>query len=393
MATQCFWQSASDNDAKPVRVAPAALRVLAVDDQPNVRFALRLLLRAAGHEAETVGTPAEALQQIVREHYDVALVDLNYTRDTTSGGEGLELVERLHAAHPELLIVVMTAWGTVDVAVAAMQRGAVDFIQKPWDNAQLLAKLDKVVAGARDRAAIDKEERDDAIAIQRRLSTVDIPQIAGCEIVGLSRSLRYIGGDCAQVTPLGPHKFAISIADVAGKGVPGALLAANLRGAERPLVTAGMAPRILCRELNRVVGDVTTSGKFVSFFAAVVDAERRSLTYANAGHNPPLIVSADGSARTLATGGAVLGVFDDWQYEQEEVQLAPGDRIVLFTDGIVEAWSEARGEFGSDLLTAVARDHRVHSAAGMHRGIMDAVLDHCDGNFQDDATLVVIGIE
>lgn len=118
-----------------------ALQILAADDQPAVLEALRLLLKAEGLEIETAGTPAAVVAAAEKREFDVALVDLNYTRDTTSGREGLDLLTRLQAVDPTLPVVVMTAWGSVDLAVEAMRRGARDFVQKPWDNARLLAIL------------------------------------------------------------------------------------------------------------------------------------------------------------------------------------------------------------------------------------------------------------
>src|SRR6185369_4788731 len=114
-------------------------RVLIADDQADVLEALRLLLKSEGFHIETVKRPSDIITSIEERDFDVLLMDLNYTRDTTSGQEGLDLLTRIPKLDSTLPIVVMTAWGSVDVAVEAMRRGASDFIQKPWDNARLLA--------------------------------------------------------------------------------------------------------------------------------------------------------------------------------------------------------------------------------------------------------------
>jgi DNA-binding NtrC family response regulator len=116
-------------------------RILIADDQREVREALRLMLKAEGFETETSGSPAEILQAVTTREFDAVLMDLNYTRDTTSGREGLDLLARLRSLDDALPVVVMTAWASVDVAVEAMRRGARDFVEKPWDNARLLAIL------------------------------------------------------------------------------------------------------------------------------------------------------------------------------------------------------------------------------------------------------------
>ncbi len=119
--------------------ATSAPRVLIADDQPDVREALKLLLKAEGYQTEAVSSPRGVLAAVESGEFDVILMDLNYARDTTSGQEGLDLLMQLQASDPLLPVVVMTAWASVDLAVEAMRRGARDFVQKPWENARLLA--------------------------------------------------------------------------------------------------------------------------------------------------------------------------------------------------------------------------------------------------------------
>jgi DNA-binding NtrC family response regulator len=116
-------------------------RILVADDQADVLAAIRLLLKAEGFNIETAASPSGVLKAIDTQEFDVVLIDLNYARDTTSGAEGLDLLARIRSVDPTLPVVVMTAWGSVDLAVEAMRRGARDFIQKPWDNARLLTIL------------------------------------------------------------------------------------------------------------------------------------------------------------------------------------------------------------------------------------------------------------
>lgn len=114
-------------------------RILIADDQPDVLEALRLLLKSEGYATEAVKSPAAALKAVEARDFALVLMDLNYARDTTSGAEGLELLQKLMALDATLPVVVMTAWASVDVAVEAMRRGARDFVTKPWDNPRLLA--------------------------------------------------------------------------------------------------------------------------------------------------------------------------------------------------------------------------------------------------------------
>jgi DNA-binding NtrC family response regulator len=142
-----------------VRSEPAVPRVLIADDQPDVLEALRLLLKAEGFRIESAGSPAAILEAVDGDDYDVVLMDLNYTRDTTSGQEGLDLLSQLRRHDPTLPVVVMTAWGSVEVAVEAMRRGARDFVQKPWENARLLTIVRTQVELAR---ALRRQQRLEA---------------------------------------------------------------------------------------------------------------------------------------------------------------------------------------------------------------------------------------
>ena len=147
---------AGSNDRRP---ATDAARVLIADDQPDVLEALRLLLKGEGYRLESAGSPAGILEAIDTEEFEAVLMDLNYARDTTSGQEGLDLLSQIRLHDPTLPVVVMTAWGSVEVAVEAMRRGARDFVQKPWENARLLTILRTQVELAR---ALRRQQRLEA---------------------------------------------------------------------------------------------------------------------------------------------------------------------------------------------------------------------------------------
>src|SRR5688500_17243060 len=147
-------------------------RILVADDQPDVLHALRLLLRAEGFDVKTAGSPRDVAAAVAEQEFDVLLIDLNYTRDTTSGKEGLDLLTRLQAVHPNLPVIVMTAYGTIDGAVEAMRRGARDFVVKPWDNSRLLATLRTQIELGRALRRGDRLED-----VNRRLTTEGRPEL------------------------------------------------------------------------------------------------------------------------------------------------------------------------------------------------------------------------
>jgi len=377
----------------PLAEKVPAGRVLIADDQQHILFALQMLLRGSGFSTETVTHPARVLDALESESFDAVLMDLNYTRDTVGGAEGLDLVSKIRALDSALPVVVMTAWSTVDLAVEAMRRGASDFVQKPWENRDLLHKLEQQLSLAREQRRKQRqheEELRDAREIQRGLLPQTLPQVAGYEIAAINRPLRFIGGDYYNVMRMDDRHTAVCIADVAGKGMPAALLMSSLQAALQPLIAQKMPPAELCQRLNRILCDVMPLGKFISFFYGVLDNAENRLTYCNAGHNPPLVIRADGASSELGAEGAVLGQFPAWQYRQSELQMSSGDRMLLFTDGLVEASGANEEPFGEENVIRVARENRQCSAQDLMGALMRAASDHCGGHFQDDASLIVL---
>ncbi len=323
-------------------------------------------------------------------------MDLNYTGDTTSGREGIDLLARVQEIDQLLPVIVMTGWGSVDLAVEAMRRGVRDFVQKPWDNAHLLATLRQEIAGGRARRLHDATERRDlaeALKIQQRLLPQQIPQVDGWEVAVSWQPASGVGGDCFDAIRFRDSRLAISIADVVGKGIPAALLMSNLQAAVRAFASEAVEPRDLCQQVNRILCGNIAEGRFISFFYCILDAAAGVLTYTNAGHYLPAIVRAGGAVARLDCGGPVLGVLPDAEYEQAEVQLAPGDRIVLFTDGLTEARNGADEEFGERRLLDAAVRHRACSAPALQARLTDAVATFTGGRLQDDATLIVVASE
>jgi sigma-B regulation protein RsbU (phosphoserine phosphatase) len=368
-------------------------RVLVADDQPHVLDALQLLLKGHGYRTETVTHPARVLQALKAGEFDVVLMDLNYTRDTTAGGEGLELVSQIRSIDENLPLVVMTAWSSVDLAVEAMRRGASDFVQKPWGNRQLLEKLESQVERCRSLRRVQRQRADelqDAREIQNNLLPKNFPQIKDYEIAGMTKPMRHVGGDYYDVVRISETQTVFCIADVSGKGMPAALLMSSLQAALKPLMWDCRSPRELCRRLNRILCEIAPVGKFVSFFYAVLDSKDNRLTYCNAGHNPPALVRADGGTSELNAAGAVLGQFPDWVYEQSEVQLRPGDTLMLFTDGLVEACDQDEEPFGEERLNRIVLENRGAGAESLQKLLMQAALAHCGGSFQDDASMIVL---
>ena len=228
-------------------------RVLIADDLHEVREALRLLLKGEGFETETAASPAEILQAVTTREFDAVLMDLNYTRDTTSGREGLDLLARLRTVDESLPIVVMTAWASVDVAVEAMRRGARDFIEKPWDNARLLAIL---------RNQIDLHK---ALRRGQRLEAENELLRAGGDptLIARSAAMRPV---LELIERVGPSEASVLITgeNGTGKGVVARALHASSTRATVPMVTVntgGLSEAVFESELFGHVRGAFTDAK------------------------------------------------------------------------------------------------------------------------------------
>lgn len=371
-------------------------RVLIADDQHDLLDALRLLLKGEGIQMEAVTSPDAALAALSRSPYDLLLMDLNYTGDTTSGTEGMDLLARVQALDSSLPVVVMTGWGSVDLAVETMRRGVRDFVQKPWDNAQLLATLRSEIDAGRERrrrAEDDKRELEEARRIQRKLLPTVVPQVDGCEIATQWRPASGVGGDCFDLIPFGSSRIAVCIADVVGKGIPAALLMSNLQASVRAFASEAAQPAELCQQVNSILCGRIAEGRFISFFYCRIDTSLGLVTYANAGHYPPVVVRQDGTVFRLESGGPVLGVFNDAAYEQALEQISCGDRIIMFTDGVTEARNTDDEEFGEDRLIAAAIENRACSAPALEARLAECVSMFTGDVLHDDATLIVVAVD
>jgi DNA-binding response OmpR family regulator len=525
-------------------------RALIADDQPEVLQALRLLLKGEGIQTFSVTSPAAVIDALKSQHFDIVLMDLNYTRDTTSGREGLDLLTRIAALDSTLPVVVMTGWGSVDLAVEAMRMGVQDFVQKPWENDRLLNTLRTHIAKGRivrkglrldaemkvlngeiidapdlhvmfqrvaahllralrtsrvaiftraplDRAfwatvqaggteeilgklkfepdnrllnhldgicdpwskelaepdmaklrqvgcsrllplrlkgdlfgfvsigaklsgeAFDEEEirflklvadrigfgienlrlrgqeREwaEAREIQRGLLPKQVPQIPRHEIFGGWQPASAVGGDYYDALKFTDTKVALCIADVSGKGMPAALLMSNLQAAVKAFASEAVPPKDLCAKVNRVICSNIAPNRFITFFYCLYDTARMRLSYARAGHDAPILMRKDGSHLRLREGGAVLGVFPDWNYEQDEVAFSPGDRLLLFTDGVTEITNSSGEEFGERRLLEFLTQNRHLGARKLQTQIMQTIAEFSSGEFHDDATILVMSTE
>ena len=251
------------------------------------------------------------------------------------------------------------------------------------ENARL---FEQAVAAERMEQEIQK-----AAEIQNHLLPSEGPPMPGYEVFGTSLMCRAVGGDYYDYLPLEAGRYALGLGDVAGKGLPAALLMASFQASLRALAELELPPDDTLRRLNRLLSRTVPENRFVTFFYAVLDPASHELSYVNAGQNPPYIVRARGGADRLKQSGPPLGLLEDSTYVAHQVRLEPGDILVCYSDGVTEARGHADLEFGEERLTELVAKENARGPQDLLRVVTEAMEAHCTGlAYQDDVTLVIL---
>jgi len=244
------------------------------------------------------------------------------------------------------------------------------------------------------QSELEKErmERELQIAseIQRHLIPEKIPEVEHLDISATYRPCKEVGGDFYDIIPFGQDKIIFVMADVAGKGVPGALLVATMQASLRAYPEFTHDLKEVVKKLNHLLIQSTMDDSFITFFIMLYDIKSHVIQYINAGHNPPFIVSSKGEIKELNVGGIFLG-FQPWEYEVEEIRMENGGVVVLYTDGLVEAMDSGEREFGEERLKELLKKHRKSPSDQIQSIIIQQVADFIgDKPLQDDFTLLIV---
>src|SRR5215471_4701406 len=352
-------------------------RVLVCDDQPDVLEALRLLLKGQGWQTVTADSPNALLHAARADSFDLILTDLNYTRDTTSGKEGMDLLASLEEQGNTVPVVVMTAWGNVDLAVEAMRRGACDFVQKPWDNNRLLATIRKQAEPVRLR----KSELEIAANVQQKLFPRKLRRLASLDYAGHCVPAREVGGDYYDFLDVSGNSIGFVLGDVSGKGVPAALLMANLQACFRSQAPSSLErPAGVLAMVNKHFFDSTAAERFATLVFAVYNERTRRVRYVNCAHCPPLLLRSSGEIERLGSTATMLGAFEHWQCGEAEVDLRQGDTLLLYSDGVSEAGVESGEEFGEERLIHTLRVNQGVPAEALVQSLVNDVSEFSAGS-------------
>jgi sigma-B regulation protein RsbU (phosphoserine phosphatase) len=268
------------------------------------------------------------------------------------------------------------------------------FSQITRDALQLIAlEVGDAIDRSRLEVAAEKARWEAARAIGAEIKRELVPDTEKSgpffHVVGKVTPSRSVGGDVILVTELQSSGVAIAVGDVAGKGPAAALMASFLLGVMDAMVATHTVPREVVRAINAAMLSRQMESRFATMFYATLHADG-ALQYCNAGHNPPLIVS-DGGIQRLETGGMVLGLFEHAPYEDAVIQLAPGDTVIAFSDGVTEARNNVGEEFSDERLVRLVQEHARESIPALRDTVL-AELDMFRGSapLSDDASLLVL---
>ena len=376
-------------------------KILVVDDEPDVEplmlQRMRRHIRSGRYSFVFAQNGIEALEVLNSDpDIDMVVSDINMPRM-----DGLTLLSQIAELNPDLRAVIVSAYGDMKNIRTAMNRGAFDFVTKPLDFDDLQVTIERTLENmkawkealaSRDKLVSLQRELDVASQMQQSILPTLFPKGDEFETFGSMEPARNVGGDFFDVVQLDNGQIGLAIADVSDKGVPAALFMMSSRTLLKGAAIGLTEPGKVLSEVNNLLAEDNESAMFVTVLYAVYDPANGHLAYANGGHNLPVIFHADGSCTVLPyTQGLALAVLSGVDYEEGEITLAPGDTVVLYTDGVTEAMDLEKEEFGMERLQAVFSEGVPQSAETVTNVVFAAVREFVgDAPQSDDITCLTL---
>ena len=375
-------------------------RILVVDDEPDLEplilQRMRRQIRSSEYEFVFAQNGVEALEKLNADPtIDMVLSDINMPKM-----DGLTLLQQLPGVDPNLRAVIISAYGDMDNIRTAMNRGAFDFVTKPIDFDDLKITISRTLEHLAEwREALSS--RDQLVALQNELSIAsqlqqsilpkNPPVTETYEVSANMEPARNVGGDFYDFFKL-DEQVGLVVADVSDKGIPASMFMMSSRTALKGAAIGVRDPEKVLEEVNNQLHQDNPTFMFVTLIYALFNPDSGSLTYSIAGHDPPMLVSADGTVTELPlTKGVALGIAPDIVYTQETVTLAPGDTVILFTDGVTEAMNADNEQFGLTRLADVFDGSAPDSALAANDAVFERVRNFAgDAPQSDDITCLTL---
>jgi phosphoserine phosphatase RsbU/P len=375
---------------------PDSANILLVDDNPaNLRL-LSQILSARGYSPRAVTSGARALASIEMTPPDLILLDIRMP-----GMDGYEVCQQLKA-NPRtagIPVLFISALDDIQDKMKAFSAGGVDYITKPFQLEEVVARVETHLALQRLQKNLQEAnrrmERQLALAAQVQSSFLpkDIPHIKGWELAVSLLPAQLTSGDFFDMLRLPGGKLGVLIADVVDKGVGAALFMAMSCALLRTYALEHPdQPALVFQAVNQRLMEYTAAHQFVTVFYGVLQPETGLFTGCNAGHNPPLLVNpARPGIQHLAHSGPPLGILEDERWSEQTVQLAAGDALLLYTDGITESENPAHDFYGLERLEALVQAQAAGPAEAIQQAVLESVRDFTQGApLSDDIALIVL---
>jgi sigma-B regulation protein RsbU (phosphoserine phosphatase) len=382
-----------------------AASVLVVDDDIDLNRALTAQVRRAGHAVRSAFSGAEGLSQLAAQVPDAVLLDVQL-----GDMSGLDVLEVIRERYAGVIVILMTAQGSEDVAASGLRLGADDYLRKPFRPAALFGSLDRALAQqalqreiemlraqAAERAADLQRELDAAARIQGALLEMPPYDADGVAIRARCQPARELGGDFFDYGTAGEGRVFAVLGDVSGKGLPAALVMTLSRSLLRAALRRATPEQALTEVNREIFTDLEAMERFVTSFVCTLNPQTRRLYWSDAGHGYAVVLR-DGEIIELKArhGGPPLGIVPEWDYALEETPLQPGDEVLIFSDGLLER-DELRGTPEDTPLTPRETVRRLLDSAQAEGGqaILDLLARGHDGHAppaRDDETALLIQI-
>jgi serine phosphatase RsbU (regulator of sigma subunit) len=394
------WGGVADEHSSPaLRVTEPptgeelTAKVLVIDDDPEIHRLLRARLEARGYAVSDADSGEAGIKMLREVRPDLVFLDV-----AMSGMTGIDVLDFIRSQRFDVAVILTTAYSSEQVAIAALRHGADDYLRKPFDRSEFQAALDRTLSrltmsrqiGQLRRELAKKqvqlaEELARAAAVQADLLPIENPPLPGFEIGARCLPAREVGGDFYDWQQLPGGILSLTVGDVMGKGMSAALLMATVRAVIRAMVSQHGPADAVQHTASSLDGDLARSGSFVTLFHAQLNTITGDLRYVDAGHGQALLRRSNGDIAPLQPWGLPLGVLTTERYSEGVVTLAPGDMLVIYSDGL----SEARPELFRDQATLASQLTADDTAAVTAQKLVDLATAG-GGQLPDDLTVVVV---
>jgi sigma-B regulation protein RsbU (phosphoserine phosphatase) len=382
------------------------VKILSVDDEQDMEILLtqyfRRKIKKGEYEFAFAHNGVEALQMLLaRPDFDIILSDINMPEM-----DGLTLLTKINEMrNPALKCIMVSAYGDMENIRTAMNRGAFDFTTKPINLEDMECTIEKAIEqiafiknAQKEHTQLKSIQSDLKVAKEIQETILPkkfppFPDLPAFDVYASMNAAAYVGGDFYDFFLIDRDRLGFVVADVSGKGIPAAIFMAISRTVIRAIALAENSTSQCMKRSNRILCQESVNDMFVTAFYGIMNIQCGTITYCNAGHNPPVLIRKDGDVPSFLplTNDMILGAFPDTEFHEKEVTLYPGDSLFLYTDGVTEAMNHRKEPYSNARLLENCRLMKGCSPKEMVNKMTDSINSFANGTVQsDDITLLSI---